>query len=88
MAPLRNPPQWWEWELQISEHVERRMVRREFNEVELRAMLEHARFIRPDRVEGRFVVEARHRRQPWIIIVEPEQDRTCILVVTAYPVTT
>jgi hypothetical protein len=62
------------------------MARREFNEVDLRAMLEHARVVRPDHVDGRFVVEALHRRRPWIVIVEPEEERACILVVTAYPV--
>jgi len=55
MAPLRRRPFWWRWEVQLSSHVERRMARRDFSEVDLRRMLEHA-------------------------------ERTCVLVVTAYPV--
>ena len=56
--------------------------------VELRAMLQRAERIRRDHVEGRFIVEARYRRRAWHIIVEPDHERMCILVITAYPVST
>lgn len=85
MAPLRRRPHWWHWEVVLSSHVERRMERRDFNEVELRRMLEHGERVRRDHVEGRFAVHARHRRRPWVVIVEPDVERTCVLVVTAYP---
>ena len=86
MAPLRRKPFWWDWELELSPHVERRMVRRDFTEVDLRRMVAHAQTVRRDHVEGRFVIDARHKRRPWVIVVEPDLERTCILVVTAYPV--
>ena len=86
MAPLRRRPFWWTWEVQLSSHVERRMARRNFNEVDLRRMLEHAERVRRDHVAGRFVIEARHKRRSWAVIVEPDVERACILVITAYPV--
>ena len=57
MAPLRNPPSWWDWELELSVHVEQRMLERGITEVDLRAMLEHARELAPSHVAGRFVAE-------------------------------
>lgn len=47
MAPVRNPPSWWDWELELSVHVEQRMLERGITEVELRTMLEHARELAP-----------------------------------------
>lgn len=41
---------------------------------------------RPDVVEGRWVIETRHRRKPWKVIVEPDFEAEVLLVVTAYPV--
>lgn len=57
-------PEWWAWELELSSHVEKRMEDRDFSEVALRSMLEHARGYRKDIVDGRYVIETRHRRQP------------------------
>ncbi len=62
------------------------MEDRGFNEVDLRGMLEHARGHRPDITEHRFVVEARHAGRPWEVIVEPDQTRRLLVVITAYPV--
>jgi hypothetical protein len=62
------------------------MEDRDFNEVDLRAMLEHARGHRPDVVEGRFVVETEHKRAPLEVIVEPVEIDHLLVVVTAYPV--
>jgi hypothetical protein len=62
------------------------MEDRSFNEVDLRAMLEHARGWRADILEGRWVIETQHNRHPWEIIVEPERDIQALVVVTAYPV--
>jgi len=86
MAPLRRRPFWWQWPVELSTHVERRMARRDFNEVDLRAMIEHADRVRRDHVEGRYILETRHKRRPWAVIVEPDVERTCVLCVTAYPV--
>ena len=46
MAPLRRRPFWWYWELELSSHVERRMARRDFDELALRRMFEHAEHVR------------------------------------------
>ena len=62
------------------------MEDRSFNEVELRTMLDHARAYRPDIVEDRWIIETRHNRHPWEVIVEPESDGQVLVVVTAYPV--
>jgi hypothetical protein len=84
MAPLRRWPFWWTWDVELSTHVERRMSRRDFNELDLRTMMEHAERVRRDHVEGRYVIETRHKRRSWAVIVEPDVERTCVLVITAY----
>jgi hypothetical protein len=62
------------------------MVDRDFSEVDLRRMLEHAMRLRADVVDGRWVVETSHARQPWEVIVEPEEEIRLLVVITAYPV--
>ncbi|MGO9834692.1 MAG: DUF4258 domain-containing protein [Polyangiaceae bacterium] len=79
-------PDWWEWEIELTPHLEKRMDDRDFSEVDLRAMLERAHAHRPDVVEGRFVVETEHKRAPWEVIVEPDEMDHLLVVVTAYPV--
>ncbi len=79
-------PDWWEWELELSPHLEKRMVDRDFTEVDLRTMLENAGSYRIDAVEGRWVIETQHRRYPWEVIVEPDSSEWLLVVVTAYPI--
>ena len=79
-------PDCWDWELELTPHLEKRMEDREFTEVDLRAMLEQAEGHQPDVVEGRWVIETRHRRRRWQIIVEPDPVERLLVVVTAYPV--
>ena len=62
------------------------MEDRGFNEVDLRRMLEHATGHRPDISEGRFVIEVRNAGQSWEVIVEPDEMRQLLVVITAYPV--
>ena len=62
------------------------MEDRAFNEVDVRRMLEHASGHHPDIIEGRFVIEARHAAQAWEVIVEPDEMRQFLVVITAYPV--
>jgi hypothetical protein len=81
----RGWPAWWEWELDLSPHLLKRMVDREFTEVDLRRMLEHATDLREDIVEGRWLVQTRHLRHPWEVVVEPDLDRQLLVVITAYP---
>lgn len=62
------------------------MEDRQFNEVDLRTMLERARSYRRDIVEGRWVIEACHDEHAWEVIVEPDVVSKLLVVVTAYPV--
>jgi hypothetical protein len=61
------------------------MEDRGFNEMDLRRMLEHANGYSPDAMVGRFIIEARHAGQLWAIVVEPDEERQLLVVVTAYP---
>jgi len=79
-------PAWWEWDLELTPHVLKRMVDREFTEVDLRQMLEDASSVRPDVQEARWVVTSRHGGRPWEIIVEPDESDHVLVVITAYPV--
>ena len=74
------------WELELSAHLLKRMEDRNFNEVDLRRMLEHAGGHRADIVEDRFVIDARHAGRRWEVIVEPDAVRQLLVVITAYPV--
>jgi hypothetical protein len=82
----REWPEWWDWEIELSPHLLKRMVDRRFTEVDLRRMLERAAGYREDIVEGRWAIETRHARRAWEVIVEPDSDRRLLVVVTAYPV--
>ncbi len=77
-------PDWWQWELELTPHVEKRMEDRGFTEVELRQMLEQARAFRPDVVDGRFVIEARFHGRAWEVVVEPDEVEHLLVVVAAY----
>jgi hypothetical protein len=81
-----NWPPWWEWELELTPHLEKRMEDRDFNEVDLRAMLAAATGYRDDVVDGRFVIETLHRRADWEVIVEPDEVVHSLVVITAYAV--
>jgi hypothetical protein len=82
---MREWPSWWSWELDLSPHLLKRMVDRQFSEVDLRRMLEYATGLRDDVVEGRWIVETWHEKDPWEVIVEPDFDARTLVVVTAYP---
>ena len=71
--------------MEFSPHLFKRMLDRDFTELDLRTMLERARGYRPDIVEGRWVVVTSHRRQTWEIIVEPDFNSKRLLIITAYP---
>lgn len=80
-------PAWWDWELELTPHVEKRMEDRDFTEVDLRAMLEAAVGFTVDVVDGRFVIDTRHRGVRWEVIVEPDTLDSLLVVITAYQVT-
>jgi hypothetical protein len=62
------------------------MEDRDFSEVDLRTMLEAATGYREDVVDGRFVIETRHRKANWEVIVEPDKMAYSLVVITAYAV--
>lgn len=85
MPPVTWPP-WWEWEIELTPHLEKRMDDRDFTEVDLRSMLQRAHGFKDDVVEGRFVIATDHRGAAWEVIVEPDEIDHLLVVVTAYPV--
>ncbi|MCI0695362.1 DUF4258 domain-containing protein [candidate division KSB1 bacterium] len=82
----RNWPEWWDWEIKISQHIELRMGDRAFTEIDLRTMLTRATNYYPDDVAGRWVIETKHFRKEWEVIVEPDFDNQLLVLVTAYKV--
>ncbi|HVZ33042.1 MAG TPA: DUF4258 domain-containing protein [Polyangiaceae bacterium] len=81
-------PGWWEWELEQTPHLLKRMLDRRFTEVDLRRMLQRAITYGPDVCEGRFAIDTRHNGKPWQVIVEPDAEDLLLVVVTAYAVET
>lgn len=79
-------PVWWGWELEFTPHLEKRMEDRNFTEIDLRRMLEHAQGCRPDVVADRWVIETRYGGKAWEVIVEPYPAVEKLAVVTAYAV--
>ena len=86
MTPEATFPEWWDWELAFTAHVELRMEQRGVTEVDVRAMLERATRYEPSVVEGRFMIHAIHQQRPWIVIVEPDAEAKLLVVVTVYEV--
>lgn len=86
MPPI-PAPDWWDFELELSPHVEERMIDRGFTDVDLRLMLERAIRIRPSRSAGRFLVETVHDGDAWEVILEPDERDRVIVVITAFQVT-
>lgn len=60
----RDWPEWWDWELELSPHLFKRMDDRRFTEIDLRRMLERATGYRPDVVE----VEPDRERQLLVVV--------------------
>lgn len=79
-------PSWWDWELEFTPHLLKRMIDRQFNEADLRLMMDEATNYRKNHEEGRYAVESRHDNRPWEVIVEPLLDEQVLLVITAYSV--
>jgi hypothetical protein len=83
--PRTDPPDWWDWPLTFTAHVEARMEERQFSEVELRTMFAAATRISDARRPGRFLIACRHRDVPWTVVVEPDPAAQLLFVVTAFP---
>ena len=59
-------PEWWYWELDITLHLEKRMIDRDFSEIDLRTMFEYATGYERDVVKGRWIIKTRNNKQKWI----------------------
>ncbi len=82
--PHVDLPDWWEWELESSGHLLRRMIDRGFSETDLRTMLAEASSFAPDVEPNRWVISTKWRGRPWEIIVEPDASVQRLVVITAY----
>ena len=78
-------PSWWDWELELSSHLLKRMLDRDFSEVDLRSMMEQAVGLHSDIEPGRWVVQAQRGSERWEVIVEPDAVERLLVVITAYP---
>ena len=83
---MPRPPDWWDWDLDVSPHLLKRIKDRSFNEADLRAILEHAHDIRPSHDPGPLVVECRQAGRPWEVVVESDAGDEVLIVITAYAV--
>jgi hypothetical protein len=79
-------PEWWDWELGFTAHLEERMLMRGLAEVELRSMLETASALDAAGHPGRWLVRTRHAGRSWVVVVEPDEMMRKVMVVTAYPI--
>ncbi len=82
----RSWPEWLEWELKFTGHLEERMSDRGFTELDIRRMLADATDIQAGSVQGRWVAETTHDRASWKVIVEPDFESRILVVVTAFEV--
>lgn len=86
MTP-RSWPDWWKWELELCDHLLERMIDREFTETDLRTMLDCAEGYRSnERYPGRFLIDTRHAEAKWVVSVEPDDQESVLVVITAYRV--
>jgi len=79
-------PAWWKWELELTSHLENRIVDREFSEIDLRIMIENASGCIRNKVKGRWLIKTKHKKKSWEIIIVPDFEEKVIVVITAYPV--
>ncbi len=78
-------PDWWEWTLEFSPHLLKRMVDRNFNETDLRDMLDIASGYEIDAEPGRYRILTTRGTKPWAVIVEPDESAQLLVVITAFP---
>ncbi len=77
-------PKWWHWEIEITPHAEKRMVQRDFTEIDLREMLESATKLVPDAIPGRWIASSFVRGRKWEIVIEPDSQEKTQVIITAY----
>ncbi|HOD83974.1 MAG: hypothetical protein BWX88_00688 [Planctomycetes bacterium ADurb.Bin126] len=77
-------PEWWEWEVEVTHHLLRRMAKRRFNELDMRIMLDDATGYTKDIDPDRYLVQTRWEGRDWELVVEPDPLRRKLAVITAY----
>lgn len=82
---MTNWPEWWDWALELSPHVLKRMIDRGFTETDLRTMMDAAVSLRPAAEPGRWLVETSLESRPWHVVVEPDAIDELVVVITAFP---
>ena len=86
MPPQQVWPEWWDWEFEYTYHILKRMVDRRFSQTDLRIMFQDAVGYRMDEEPGRWVILTNWNGHKWEIIVEPDKQLRCLVLVTAYMV--
>jgi hypothetical protein len=81
-----DKPSWWDWELELTPHLQKRMLQRDFTEVDLRTMVSNATNCAAGSVPGRWLLTTRQRDVRWEVVVEPDVEERLLVVVTAYQV--
>lgn len=80
-------PEWWEWPLDVcNPHLRDNMIVRRFNETDLRDMIQHGLELQPDFEPGRWILKTGFEGALWEVILEPDEGRRRLIVVTAYEV--
>lgn len=80
-------PEWWNWELDLIDHLYERMIDRDFNETDIREMIQEAAACVPnEQYPGRWLLRTTWHGTPWEISVEPDYEEQLLVVITAYPV--
>ncbi len=79
-------PEWRNWTLELTPHIEKRMVQRDLSEIDLRKMLYNARGFKKDKEQERWIIYSKIDSVNWEIIVEPDYDEKLLVAVTAYSI--
>jgi hypothetical protein len=79
-------PAWWDWELEFSVHAEQRMFERGVSEVEVRAMLQHASRLSASPDGIRYLAHVQHAGDAWVVVLEPDPELQCVVLITVYNV--
>jgi hypothetical protein len=85
---LEKPPDWWDFELELSPHLEDRIILSRFLGGRSPAVIEVAQDLGVGKTPGRWIVRTSHLGEAWDVVVEPDELDRVIVVITAYKVTT
>ena len=84
-ANMVDWPEWWDWDLELSPHLLKRMIDRGFNEADLRLCLSE-QWLSWNHLKTDVGDRHSHTGRAWEVIGEPWSDETVLVVITAYPV--